>query len=86
MFSRLSRIYPIFFLAVLVVSGCFAVQAQESDQPKSDQSPAASTSKSKKTKADDQQDPLKRERPKDNKAATAEKLSGVYKKWLDHHG
>jgi GWxTD domain-containing protein len=32
---------------------------------------------------DAQQDPLKRSRPKDNKASQIEKLGGVYKKWLD---
>ena len=32
---------------------------------------------------DRQQDPLKRERKKDDQAAIKEKLGGVYKKWLD---
>ena len=82
MVRSLSRFYRLFLVAAFVVSGCFAVQAQESDQQKNDQKPA-STSSSKKTKADDQQDPLKRERPKENKSAQVEKLGGVYKKWLD---
>jgi GWxTD domain-containing protein len=79
-FSRLSRFYRFFLLAVFVVSGCFAVQAQESNQSKNDQK---ATSSSSAKKADAEQDPLKRERPKDNKAAQVEKLGGVYKKWLD---
>ncbi|HET9837669.1 MAG TPA: GWxTD domain-containing protein [Candidatus Angelobacter sp.] len=84
MLPRLSRFYWFFLLSGFVVSGCFAVQAQVSDQPKSDQAASSSSSKAKKAKAaDDQQDPLKRERPKDNKAAQVEKLGGVYKKWLD---
>jgi len=62
----------VFLLAVLVSSGCFVVQAQEKDS-KSDKS----------AQADGQQDPLKRERKKDNQDATKEKLGGVYKKWLD---
>jgi len=81
---RLSRFYRLIILTVFVVSGCFAVVAQESDPGKNDQAaPTPSSSKAKKSKADDQQDPLKRERPKDNKAAQTEKLGGVYKKWLD---
>jgi GWxTD domain-containing protein len=66
---------------VFVISGCFAVQAQQSDQSKNEQNSTASSS-SKKSQADSQQDPLKRER-KETKASQAEKLSGVYKKWLD---
>jgi GWxTD domain-containing protein len=62
----------VFLLAVLVSSGCFVVQAQDKDS-KSDKS----------AQADGQQDPLKRERKKDNQDATKEKLGGVYKKWLD---
>jgi len=65
----------VFLLAVLVGSGCFVVQAQEKDS-KSDKS-------DKSAQADGQQDPLKRERKKDNQDATKEKLGGVYKKWLD---
>ena len=83
MLPRLSRFYWYFLLAAFVVSGCFAAQAQEPDQAKGDQTASSSSSKSKKAKADDQQDPLKRERPKDNKASQGEKLGGVYKKWLD---
>jgi GWxTD domain-containing protein len=56
-----------------------AVQGQDSDQAKKDQKSAASS----KSRPDAQQDPLKRERPKETQASKAEKLSGVYKKWLD---
>jgi len=72
---RHPRFYTVFLLAVLVGSGCFVVQAQEKDS-KSDKS-------DKSAQADGQQDPLKRERKKDNQDATKEKLGGVYKKWLD---
>jgi len=72
--SRHPRFYTVFLLAVLVSSGCFVVQAQEKNsKDKSDKS----------AQADGQQDPLKRERKKDNQDATKEKLGGVYKKWLD---
>jgi GWxTD domain-containing protein len=82
-FYRYFRFYCLFALFIFVVSGCFAMQAQQPDnqgQPadKSDKKNPASPGK-----ADAQQDPLKRERPKDNKAAQIEKLGGVYKKWLD---
>jgi GWxTD domain-containing protein len=70
--SRHPRFYTVLLLAVLVSSGCFVVQAQDKDS-KSDKS----------AQADGQQDPLKRERKKDNQDATKEKLGGVYKKWLD---
>jgi GWxTD domain-containing protein len=83
--SRYSRFYRVFLLCIFVVSGCFAVQAQESDK-KSDQkkdAKAASASSSSQAQPDAQQDPLKRSRPKDNKASQIEKLGGVYKKWLD---
>ena len=72
MLSRYPRFYTVLLLAVLVSSGCFVVQAQDKDS-KSDKS----------AQADGQQDPLKRERKKDNQDATKEKLGGVYKKWLD---
>jgi GWxTD domain-containing protein len=72
--SRYPRFYTVFLLAVFVGSGCFLVQAQEKDT-KSGASPQ--------TQPDGKQDPLKRERKKDDKAANIEKLGGVYKKWLD---
>jgi GWxTD domain-containing protein len=72
--SRYPRFYTVFLLAMLVGSGCFLVQAQEKDT-KSGASPQ--------TQPDGKQDPLKRERKKDDKAANIEKLGGVYKKWLD---
>jgi GWxTD domain-containing protein len=73
--SRHPRFYTVLLLAVLVSSGCFVVQAQDKNS-KSDKS-------DKSAQADGQQDPLKRERKKDNQDATKEKLGGVYKKWLD---
>ena len=85
MSSHYSRFYYFYLLFILVVAGCFAVQAQESAQSKdqkSDQQPAAASSATQ-NQPDAQQDPLKRERPKDNKASQVEKLGGVYKKWLE---
>jgi GWxTD domain-containing protein len=73
--SRHPRFYTVLLLAVLVSSGCFVVQAQEKDS-KSDK-----TDKS--AQQDGQQDPLKRQRKKDDQNAAKEKLGGVYKKWLD---
>ncbi|MBZ5494410.1 MAG: GWxTD domain-containing protein [Acidobacteriia bacterium] len=75
MLSRHPRFYTVLLSAVLVGSGCFVVQAQEKD--------AKSDKAGKSAQADGQQDPLKRERKKDNQDATKEKLGGVYKKWLD---
>ena len=72
--SSYSRFYTVFLLVVLVGSGCFVVQAQEKD---------AKSGSSTQAQADGQQDPLKRPRKKDDKAANIEKLGGVYKKWLD---
>ncbi|MFL6387972.1 MAG: GWxTD domain-containing protein [Terriglobales bacterium] len=78
MLSRHPRFYTVLLLAVLVSSGCFVVQAQEKDKD------AKSSDKSDKSaQADGQQDPLKRERKKDDQNAAKEKLGGVYKKWLD---
>jgi GWxTD domain-containing protein len=76
--SNYSRFYSLFLLAMLVGSGCFAVQAQENNPQGKDQKTAAQQAQ-----ADGQQDPLKRPRKKDDKAANIEKLGGVYKKWLD---
>jgi GWxTD domain-containing protein len=72
--SRHPRFYTVFLLAVLVSSGCFVVQAQDKN---------SKSNKSSQAQADGQQDPLKRERKKDDQEATKEKLGGVYKKWLD---
>jgi GWxTD domain-containing protein len=72
--SNYPRFYSMCLLAVLVGSGCFLAQAQD----KSTKSGASAQAQ-----ADGQQDPLKRERKKDDKAANIEKLGGVYKKWLD---
>jgi GWxTD domain-containing protein len=72
--SRHPRFYTLFLLAVLVGSGCFVVQAQEKDSKSGDSAQA---------QTDSQQDPLKRQRKKDDQGAVKEKLGGVYKKWLD---
>jgi len=87
-----SRFHYFFLLVIFVISGCFFVQAQESDQAKDQKSPAqatdqkapaATTSTQSQSGTQAQQDPLKRPRSKDEKAANIEKLGGVYKKWLD---
>lgn len=57
------------------------VQAQETQPQQKDQKPAATAAQTQ--IQDGQQDPLKRPRKKDDKAANIEKLGGVYKKWLD---
>lgn len=77
MLSRHPRFYTVLLLAVLVSSGCFVVQAQEKD------SQSDKTDKSAQAQQDGQQDPLKRQRKKDDQNAAKEKLGGVYKKWLD---
>jgi GWxTD domain-containing protein len=74
MVSSYPRFHSVFLLAVLVGSGCFVVQAQEKD---------SKAGASAQAQPDGQQDPLKRTRKKDDKAANIEKLGGVYKKWLD---
>jgi GWxTD domain-containing protein len=63
---------------MLVGSGCFVVQAQENNPQEKDKKAGGAQAQ-----ADGQQDPLKRPRKKDDKAANIEKLGGVYKKWLD---
>jgi len=80
------RIHYFFLIAVLVVSGCFAVQAQASNEQGKDQqstSNGQSSSSGLAQSQPDTQDPLKRARKADSKDAIKEKLSGVYKKWLD---
>jgi GWxTD domain-containing protein len=67
---------------MLVGSGCFVVQAQE-NQPQHQEKKAAATQEQTQSQPDGQQDPLKRPRKKDDKAANIERLGGVYKKWLD---
>lgn len=92
MLYHYSRFHYFFLLVIFVISGCFFVQAQESDQAKDQKSPAqatdqkapaATTSPQNQSGTQAQQDPLKRPRNKDEKAANIEKLGGVYKKWLD---
>jgi GWxTD domain-containing protein len=77
--SSNSRFYSLFLLVILVGSGCFVVRAQAQDKDKDKDQKSATAG----TQADDQQDPLKRDRKKDDQAAIKEKLGGVYKKWLD---
>ncbi|HEY2495809.1 MAG TPA: GWxTD domain-containing protein [Candidatus Angelobacter sp.] len=79
MLSSNSRFYSLFLLVILVGSGCFVVRAQAQDKDKDKDQKSATAG----TQADDQQDPLKRDRKKDDQAAIKEKLGGVYKKWLD---
>jgi len=76
--SSYPRFYYLFLLAMLVGSGCFVVQAQENNAQEKDKKGGSAQSQT-----DGQQDPLKRPRKKDDKAANIEKLGGVYKKWLD---
>jgi GWxTD domain-containing protein len=76
-FSIHSRFKPFFIVFIVVVSGYFVLQAQDS------KAPAANTQSS--SQADQTQgesDPLKRPL-KSDKDAVKEKLGGVYKKWLD---
>ncbi|HEY1939756.1 MAG TPA: GWxTD domain-containing protein [Candidatus Angelobacter sp.] len=79
MLSSNSRFYSLFLLVILAGSGCFVVRAQAQDKDKDKDKKSATAG----TQADDQQDPLKRDRKKDDQAAIKEKLGGVYKKWLD---
>ncbi|HEU4413965.1 MAG TPA: GWxTD domain-containing protein [Candidatus Angelobacter sp.] len=73
------RFHYYFLLSCLVFSGCFLAQAQEpSQKPDNSNTPQANQ-----PQTDAQQDPLKRPRKKDDKAANIEKLGGVYKKWLE---
>jgi len=76
--SRHPRFYSVFLLAVMVSSGCFVVQAQDKNSQKDSKS-----GDSAQAQTDSQQDPLKRQRKKDDQGAAREKLGGVYKKWLD---
>jgi GWxTD domain-containing protein len=80
--SRYSRLQYFLFLFIFVFSGCFLGQAQEAN-PQSGTQKAKSADSSAQSQPDGQQDPLKRPRRKDDKAANIEKLGGVYKKWLD---
>ena len=78
MLSSYSRFQYLLLLFIFVVSGCFLVQGQENQPQRQDKKAAATQEQS-----DSQQDPLKRPKKKDDKAAQIEKLGGVYKKWLD---
>jgi GWxTD domain-containing protein len=76
--SSYPRFYYLFLMVILVGSGCFGVQAQENNSQEKDKKASGAQAQ-----PDGQQDPLKRQRRKDDKAANIEKLGGVYKKWLD---
>jgi len=80
--SSYSRFQYLLLLFIFVVSGCFLVQGQE-NQPQRQDKKAAATQEQSQSQPDSQQDPLKRPKKKDDKAAQIEKLGGVYKKWLD---
>lgn len=76
-----------FIVSIVIICGCFVLQAQDSGQQGSD-SQTASAKKKNKQASDAQQppgqeDPLKRPRKTDEKSAIKEKLEGPYKKWLD---
>jgi GWxTD domain-containing protein len=77
--SSNSRFYSLFLLFTFVVSGCFLVQAQDANPQGTNQKKKSDAQ----AQSDDQQDPLKRPRKKDDKAANIEKLGGVYKKWIN---
>src|SRR5215470_10402211 len=77
--SSYPRSYYLFLLVIFVFSGCFIVQAQENTGQKESKKSPNSESQAQ----SGQEDPLKRPRKKDDKAAQIEKLGGVYKKWLD---
>jgi GWxTD domain-containing protein len=83
--SNYPRLQSFLYIFIFVVAGSFLVQAQEANsQSGNDKAKASATSDQ--TQQDSQQDPLKRTRKADDKAAAAatkEKLGGVYKKWLD---
>ena len=79
MVSSYPRSHYLFLVAILVISGCFVLQAQENTGQKESKKSANSESQAQ----NGQDDPLKRPRKKDDKAAQIEKLFGVYKKWLD---
>lgn len=90
-----SRFKHFFIVSAVVICGSFLLQAQDSKQqdPNSQASSAHSQgSSAKKTSAQSsadaqqapgEEDPLKRPRKSEEKDAIKEKLSGVYKKWLD---
>ena len=82
MVSNYPRFQYFLLIFIFVVAGSFLVQAQEANAPAGSEK-AKSGDTSSQTQQDSQQDPLKRTRKADDKAATKEKLGGVYKKWLD---
>lgn len=85
MVSNYPRLQSFLYIFIFVVAGSFLVQAQEANSQSGNDKAKASAA-SDQTQQDSQQDPLKRTRKADDKAAAAatkEKLGGVYKKWLD---
>ena len=85
MVSNYPRLQSFLYIFIFVVAGSFLVQAQEANS-QSGNDKAKASAPSDQTQQDSQQDPLKRTRKADDKAAAAatkEKLGGVYKKWLD---
>ena len=82
MVSNYPRFQHFLYVFIFVVAGSFLVQAQEANSQAGTEK-AKSSDASAQTQSDSQQDPLKRTRKADDKAATKEKLGGVYKKWLD---
>ena len=78
-----------FIVCIVLISGCFLLQAQDSNPAAPDQQ-SDKAAKKKGTKSSTQaqpaqgeEDPLKRPRKTDDKSAIKERLDGVYKKWLN---
>ncbi len=85
--SRFRHYY--FIVCIVLISGCFLLQAQDSNPAAPDQQ-SDKAAKKKGTKSSTQaqpaqgeEDPLKRPRKTDDKGAIKERLDGVYKKWLN---
>ncbi len=85
--SRFRHYY--FIVCIVLISGCFLLQAQDSNPAAPDQQ-SDKAAKKKGTKSSTQaqpaqgeEDPLKRPRKTDDKSAIKERLDGVYKKWLN---
>jgi GWxTD domain-containing protein len=89
--SVLPRFRHILIASIVLIFGCFAIQAQDSGQAASQAGADQQNGKTAKKKdgqsldqtGQDKDDPLKRARKADDKNALKEKLGGVYKKWLD---
>lgn len=79
MVSKYPHIQSFLYVFIFIVAASFAVQAQDKNSAADQKAKPGD----KQQQSADQQDPLKRDRKGDNKDAIKEKLSGVYKKWLD---